>query len=287
MLYHQKGEFRMKRTIQAVFITSIALAAIVIAAGCSNKNTKQGSSAENSGDIIIRAATESTYPPFSYLDENNQLTGYDVEVVKAIGERLKGTGYTLEVQALSADALLLALESRKIDIFFDEMAITPSRQERFYFSEPYYRAASYIVVPKGNKNIRNLKDLEGKTVGAYVGDVQSQFIEKYNETASTPIKIVLIDSGTEEATLLNLQNGRYDAHLNDPVVVNTIIARNKLDLEIVGDPIFGDQIGLIFTKDEPGLKLKNLIDPIIKDLRADGTLSKLALQFTGIAYNPE
>jgi L-cystine transport system substrate-binding protein len=270
-----------KRTLYGALFFPAVMAVFAILAGCAGK--RQGT--EEAGDMVIYAATESTYPPYSYMGEDNVLTGYDVETVRAISDRLEG--YTIDIKALSPDAALLALESRTIEIFFDELAVTPARLERFHFSEPYFEARAVIVTQKGRGDIRSLKDLEGKVVGVYVSDSYSQYLEDYNDgQAAVPIKLEYIDSGTEETTLLNLQNGKYDAHISDPVTISTIIDRNKLNLEIVGDPISGEQIALVFTKDARGAELKGLIDPVIRELKNDGTLSRLSIRFTGGDYIP-
>jgi L-cystine transport system substrate-binding protein len=253
-------------------------------AGCAKKDIP--AAGKTGGNTIIRAVTETAYPPYSYVDDNNVLTGYDVEVVRAIGERLREQGYEIQVEGLPGEASYMALQSHTTDIFFDEMAITPEREERYHFSIPYYVVSSNIIVKKGRTDIKSIKDLEGKRVGSFTGDVWDVFMTEYNKTtAAVPIELVPVD-GSIEQLLLNLQNGLYDAQINNPVTAAEIINRNKLDLEIVPEPVMGENIGLIFAKDEDGLKLKNLIDPIITELERDGTLTRLSKQFTGYEYIP-
>jgi L-cystine transport system substrate-binding protein len=253
-------------------------------AGCAKKTADDGIPRNAQGEIIIRAVTENMYPPYSYVDDNNLLTGYDVEVVRAINSRL--AGYDIQIEGLAAEAAYMALQSHTTDVFFDELAITPEREEAYYFSAPYYVGTSNIIVKKGRTDMRVLKDLEGKTVGAYSASVQEALLFAYNENeAAVPIKIVPL-VGTVEQSFLNLQNGLYDAYIDSPITAMDIIARNKLELEIVQPPLTGEKIGLVFAKDADGLKLKNLIDPVIRELEKDGTLSRLSLQFTGYEYIP-
>jgi L-cystine transport system substrate-binding protein len=277
-------EFYMKTKRLVFFLVILSLLAVL--AGCAKKQENTGAAGEARENIIIRAVTETAYPPYSYVDDNNVLTGYDVEVVRAIGDRLRGQGYEIQVEGLPAEAAYMALQSHTTDIFFDEMAITPDREERYHFSIPYYVVSSNIIVKKGRTDIKSMKDLEGKRVGSYTGDVWDVFMVEYNEnTAEVPIELTPVD-GTIEQVLLNLQNGLYEAVINNPVTAAEIISRNKLDLEIVLEPVMGENIGLIFSKDEDGLKLKNLIDPVIAELERDGTLTRLSKQFTGYEYIP-
>jgi L-cystine transport system substrate-binding protein len=180
----------------------------------------------------------------------------------------------------------MAFNSHTADIFFDEMDITPEREEVYYFSIPYYKVASNIIVKRDRNDINGLSDLEGKTLGQNQSSNWWAFIENYNKTtAKTPI--ILVHNGTTiEQTLLAVQYGQFDARIDNPVTATGIINRNKLDLKILPEPVMGENIGLMFAKDENGLKLKNLIDPIIRELENDGTLSRLALEYTGYPYNP-
>jgi L-cystine transport system substrate-binding protein len=243
-----------------------------------------GGKKEASG-IVLYAATQPDYPPFCYLDDQNKLTGFDVEVFNAVNERFEG--YTIELQSLGWEAMFLSLESRRLDIIGDEVAINPERQEKFLFSDPYFEAQSVIVTKKGRNDIKTLKDLEGKKVLTFVGDSYDLLVTAYNEQNGNRIIIQRVDGVPEADVLQDVQNGKYDAHVNDPVMIKALIAKHNLDLEIVGDVIQGDLIGFVFNKDERGREIKARIDPIIKALKDDGTLSRLSVKWTGGDFIPK
>jgi L-cystine transport system substrate-binding protein len=234
---------------------------------------------------VIYAATQPDYPPFCYLNENNQLTGFDVDVFKAVDERLEN--YTIDLQPLGWEAMFLSLESHRLDMIGDEIAINPEREEKFLFSEPYFEAQSVIIVKKGRNDIKTLKDLEGKNVVTYVGDSYDMLVSSYNKENGNRINIFRVEGIPEADTLLDIQNGKYDAHVNDPVMTTAVIAQHNLDVEIVGDIIQGDLIGFAFNKDEQGRALKAAIDPVIRELKANGTLSRLSIKWTGKDFIPK
>lgn len=252
----------------------------ILLGGCSSDTT------EESKDEVITIGTQNTYPPFAFLDNNNELTGLDVEVAKEVDERLDG--YTFEFYTTTWDSIFLALESNKVQAIFDEVAKTPEREEKYLFSdESYFSAQSRIVVRNEVNDVNSLEDLEGKTVGSVAGDSYTMLLEEYNETTDNPIKLKYTESGTPAEFLQELQSGRIDAYVNDPVMMNAVIENNNLDLKMVGEPLVSDDIAVVLKDDEQGQDLKELIDPILQEMKEDGTLDELSEKWTGGVYVPQ
>ncbi|MDS8826497.1 transporter substrate-binding domain-containing protein, partial [Streptococcus pneumoniae] len=80
---------------------------------------------------------------------------------------------------------------------------------------------------------------------------------------------------------------RVDAYVNDPIMMNAVLEKNELGVEIVGQPLVNDDMGIVLKDEEKGEELKALIDPILKQLKEDGTLSELSEKWTGGDYIPE
>lgn len=274
----------MKRVRKIISILLISLIAVTIFQGCASKKGDE-EEAKDDSETIIYAGTQPDYPPFCYLDDNDELTGYEVDVLKAIDEKLDG--YKIEIQALSWDALFLSLESNKLQIIADQVAINPEREEKYYFSDPYFDAQTVIITKKGRTDIKTLKDLEGKNVQATVGDSYSQLLEKYNEENGNKINLKYSDATSMGDVFLDIQNGKYDATVNDPIMANSIIEKQGLNVEVVGEPIQNDDMGIVFNKDDKGKELRDLINPILKELKEDGTLDELSKKWTGGSYIPK
>ncbi len=260
-------------------IALIGLAGILN--GCSSKET-----ADVTKDEVILVGTQNDYPPFAFADENNELTGYDIEVVKEIDKKLDG--YTFEFVATPWDSMFLALESNKIQAVADQVAKTPEREEKYLFTdESYFAAETVIVVKSGRTDIKTLEDLEGKKVGALAGDSYTLLLEEHNKKVDNDIILKYSESGTPSEILQDVQNGRIDAYVNDPIMIQSVMEKYDLDIEVVGQPIVNDNMGIVLKDAEQGEKLKALIDPVLKELKEDGTLAKLSKKWTGGEYIPE
>ncbi|WP_233191654.1 transporter substrate-binding domain-containing protein [Sporosarcina sp. P18a] len=252
-----------------------------IVSGCSNKEAT-----EEVKEKVILVGTQNDYPPFAFANEKNELTGFDVEVMKEIDKKLDG--YTFDFVATPWDSMFLALESNKIQAVIDQVAKTPDREEKFLFTdESYFAAETVLVVKSGRTDIQTVEDLEGKKVGALAGDSYTLLLEEYNKKAENDIILKYSESGNPSEILQDIQTGRIDAYVNDPIMINSVIDKFGLDLEVVGQPLVNDNMGIVFKDNEQGEELKVLIDPVLKELKEDGTLVELSKKWTGGEYIPE
>jgi L-cystine transport system substrate-binding protein len=271
----------MKKSKIIGTLSVLAVLLVGVLSGCSSNQSSNTTKQVKT----IYVGTQNDYPPFCYKDDKGQLTGYDVEVVKAINKKLDG--YKFVFQDSSWDSIFPSLETNKIQIVADEIARNPEREQKYLFSDvPYFDAQSVIIAKKGRTNIKSLKDLEGLTVAASPGDSYTQLLEKYNSENGNKIKLKYIDADVP-TILQDIQVGRVDAYVNDPVMTKAIIKKYNLDVQIVGKPVQDDKIYLTFNQSKLGQELKANIDPIIKELKADGTLEKLSKKWTGGEYIPK
>ncbi len=272
----------MKKSLPLI---AVLLVAVLMLGGCGSSaaNTETADSSASS-DIVLRAATQTDYPPFCFVDENDKLTGFDYELLELIDERLDG--YTIDIQGAGWDSMFLSLDAKKIDLVSDEVAITPEREENYYFSLPYLEIQSCIAVKKGNADIKTLDDLAGKNVVTLV-DSYSEILENYNDTHDEKINIEYVSEVSAQEMLQAVANGKYDAHINDPVMMNEVIKDNNLDLEIISTPVKSDPAAIVFAKTPDGQSYKDAIDPVIREIIADGSLAELSKKWTGDDYTPD
>jgi L-cystine transport system substrate-binding protein len=269
---------KKSNAVTALSISFVLLA--VIMSGCSSAKTN------STGEKTLLVGTQNDYPPFAYNDADNQLTGYDIDVIKEIDKKLDG--YKFDFAPTTWDSIFLSLESNKTQLIADEVAKSPEREQKYLFSDvSYFSAQTVIIVKKGRTDIQSLKDLEGKKVGAVAGDSYTMLLEEYNKTHDNKIILKYSDVSSPADILESVQNGRVDAYVNDPIMTKATIKKQNLQLEIVGQPIQTDNIGLVFKKDKQGEELKALIDPILKQLKEDGTLAKLSQKWTEGEYIPQ
>jgi His/Glu/Gln/Arg/opine family amino acid ABC transporter permease subunit len=220
---------------------------------------------------VVRVGTEGVYPPFSYRDpDTNELTGFDVDVVKAVADE---AGWDLKFVEAPFDSLFPALDSDRIDVVANQVTITPERTARYRFSTPYTYSHGVIVTASDTDDITTLEDLEGRTVA---------------ETASSNWAQVAKDAGAKVQYVQDfgpavelLIQGRVDAIVNDNIAVLDYLATSGTDqVKIAGDA--GNEIleqALAFRKSDPDLQQQ--ADDAIQALTDDGTLAKISEDYFG------
>lgn len=269
------------KKIGLVFIFLLVGSIVLTACGGSEKATKGGSGKQEEqqnswekvktdGKLVV--GTEGLYFPVTYFDEEtNELTGFDVELVRELGKRL---GLEIEFKTMEFDGLLPALRTGKIEMAANDFTVNPEREEKFDFSIPYKHSyGSAIVRESDHSGIYTVADLKGKKVGGSLTSNYSKFAE--NEGAE-----VIAYTGSD-AVLPEIVNGRVDAMLNDYLVlIQTLKQFGKPGLILAEDVKFEPNVGaLVMQKDSPELKAE--VDKALQEMIDDGTVKELALQFLG------
>jgi len=122
---------------------------------------------------VITVGTEGTYPPFEYYDENNVLTGFDIEMMYLVGGKL---GLGIEFVDMAFDGLIPALITNKIDLIAAAMNATEERSRVVDFSDVYQIADGAILVKTGNRSMNSLADVRGKTIGVQLGTTEDMYL---------------------------------------------------------------------------------------------------------------
>ena len=259
------------------------IAAVVLAA-CGGEGSNAASSAPAqsgaaSGSLIerinnkgtITVGTEGTYAPFTYHDKDGKLTGYDVEVTRAVADKL---GIKVEFKETRWDSMMAGLKAGRFDVVANQVGLTsPERQATFDKSEPYSWSGAVLVVRK-DSNIKSIDDIKG------VKTAQS-LTSNYGEKAKAAgAELVPVDGLAQSLTLI--EQKRADATLNDELAVLDYL-KNKPDagVKIVWSAPADEKVGsgLIVNKGNDEALAK--FSTAMTELKADGTLKKLGEQFFG------
>ena len=132
-----------------------------------------------SGDVkTYKIATDTTFAPFEFADENGNYVGIDIDIINAIAE---DQGFEVDLQVLGFSAALQAVEAGQADGMIAGMSITDERKERYDFSEPYYDSAVVMAVSATNEDIKSYEDLAGKKVAVKVGTEGYAFADSIKE----------------------------------------------------------------------------------------------------------
>ena len=134
---------------------------------------------------VIKVGTESTYPPYEFRDENNNLKGFDIEMMEAIAEKI---GKKIEWVDMPFDSLIPALLSKKIDIIAAGLSATEERAKKVSFSTPYEISLSTFIVKADRNSIKSIEDLKGKVVTAQLGTVQDAYAKTIEGVSVKPFQ---------------------------------------------------------------------------------------------------
>ncbi|NEN75754.1 amino acid ABC transporter substrate-binding protein [Pelistega sp. NLN82] len=224
----------------------------------------------NKGTITV--GTEGTYAPFTYHDASGKLTGYDVEVTRAVAEKL---GVKVEFKETQWDAMLAGLKAGRFDLVANQVALTtPERQATFDKSEPYNWSGVMMVVRQDNNDIKDITDIKGRKAAQTLSS-------NYGELAvKMQAEIVPIDGMAQGLKLI--EQKRADLTLNDNLALLDYLKKNpKSGLKIVWESPSEEKVGAGFVANKGNQEALAKISEAVIELRNDGTLKKIGEQFFG------
>ncbi len=212
------------------------------------------------------------YFPFTFV-KLDELQGFEVDFINALAEE---TGNDVNFVTMAFSGLIGALQSGRIDTIANQITITPEREAKFTFSQPYVFDGAQVVVKQGNEGtISGPADLSGKTVAVNLG---SNFEQLLNDLPNAgEIEIKTYESNIAQDTAL----GRVDAFVMDRVSSAQLIAESPLPLALAGKPFSEIRNALPFRDDAEGRALRDEIDAAITTLKKNGTLADISQKWFG------
>jgi cystine transport system permease protein len=244
------------------------LAALLLTA-CGSSNTNSSDPIKSAG--VLRVGTEGVYAPYSFHDssQGGQLAGYDVDVARAVGEKL---GVDVEFVETSWDSIFAALEADRFDIVANEVTITDERKAKYDFSEPYSIAEGVIVTRKDDNSIKSLADLKGKRAAE---SPTSNWAEVARKAGA---EIESVDGFSQAISVLN--DGRVDVVINDSISVLAYQAEHPdAPIKVAAKTDERSDQGFAARKNS-GLVPE--LNKALDELRADGTLTKISKKYLDV-----
>ncbi len=283
----------MRRRTFISMMGVMAAAGVLTLAGCSSNNSSSsaaGSAAssaasgsassaaaaddllstiQNRGTLIV--ALEGAWQPWSYHDETDTLVGYDVEVSRAIAEKL---GVEPEYVESDWDSLFAGLDAGRYDLVCNGVEVTEERSKTYDFTTPYGYIHTALAVKKDNDTIKSFEDLMGKTTANSLASTYMELAESYGATVQG------ID--TLEETIQLLTAGRIDATLNaDVSFYDYLNVHPDADFKIVAQTEDASHVAIPLRKGDATASLLEAINNAIDELRADGTLTEISERYFG------
>ena len=214
---------------------------------------------------------EGTWAPWTYHDEDGNLTGYDTEVGRLIAEKL---GVEAEFIEGEWDGLFAGLDSRRYDAVINGVEVTEERAEKYDFTESYAYIRTALVVRDDNDDITSFEDLDGRTTANSFNSTYMILAESYGAEVKN------VDSLSE--TIDMLASGRVDATLNAEVsIYDYLTVKPNAPIKIVALTEDASEVSIPLRKEEDSASLYEAINKAIEELREEGELTRLSEQFFG------
>ena len=253
----------MKKNL--LYILILCLTMTVSGCGKKEDNTSSLEKIMNRGKIVVGVKFDTK--PFGYMDKNQKIVGYDVDLAKLIAKSLLGDENKVEFKQVTPSNRILSLNSGQIDMIIATMTVTPQRKEVVSFSSPYYVAGQAILVPKSS-DITGMSDLNGKRV-----------IIVFGSTAEKNLRLIApeaIISGYKTYTdaYSALKKGRADAITSDDTILLGFALQDS-SLKLLPKRYSKEPYAIAFKKGLGSVGLKDKVDFIIEDAKTSGKLNQL------------
>ncbi len=190
---------------------------------------------------VVTVATDATWPPMQFIDENRELVGYDIDLMRAIAD---AAGFRVEFKNTAWDGIFAGLATREYDAVISSVTITEERRATMDFSEPYINAGQVLIVERTTSGVTELSDLRGKQVGAQIGTTGAFEID-----AVDGVELVTYDE--LGLAIADLANGRIAGVVADtPIAADYVLQNEEYSgtLMIVGEPFTQEFYGIAVRK---------------------------------------
>ena len=243
-------------------LMTLAVLLLVICAACSTKSEGLDR-IRNTG--VLRIAMDPSFSPFEYVNDENELVGYDVDLALEIADAL-----SVEAQFVTTgyDALYDALTVNRADIIISALYPDPSRTHAFAYSVPYFNAGDVLIV--ADDGIKSWQALGGKRIACIFGTTGHMTALAWQESMSRPPVVVAISN---PLTLTDaMRAGEFDAILLDNVTALNI-TQNMVDAQILHEMITEEPYVVAGRIEDKALI--EAIDDILGELKDNDTLLHL------------
>ncbi|NLK93654.1 MAG: ABC transporter permease subunit [Clostridiales bacterium] len=233
--------------------------------GCSSKTN-------DNFDKTIKVGTNAEFPPFEYMNDSGEVDGFDVALMKAIGQEM---GYNIQFTNMEFKSLTASLKTGGLDAVIAGMTITDERKQTVDFSDSYYTATQSIIIPQ-NSNITSLEELNGKKIAVQEGTTGDIIVTPGDDNEIIKEATVKRFKKGSDA-IIELQNGGVDAVVIDENPAKNFVNKNSDTLKLVQDTSTTEEYAIAVGKGNSEL-LKD-INTGLEKVKANGKFDELVNEY--------
>lgn len=279
----------MKKKVLSVILAGVMAAAM---AGCGNGDSQatsgkstsvsSGSSADTTSaagtgveDGVFTVGFDAEYPPYGYMDENGEYTGFDLELAQAVCDL---EGWELEKKPINWDSKDMELNSGSIDCIWNGFTMN-GREDDYTFSVPYVDNSQVIVVAEGS-GIESLSDLAGKVVGVQAASAALDLLQSEEEGGQKALADTfgsLNEFADYNTAFTELQAGALDALAIDIGVAKYQLNSRGEGFQMLDETLNTEQYAIGFKLGNQ--ELCDIVNADLKKLAEDGTVNTLAEKY--------
>lgn len=227
---------------------------------------------------VLKVGTSSLMPPYCFLDSNNQLAGYDIDVVKEFGKR--HPEYKIQFETMEFAAITVSLETGKIDWATHQFVKTPQREKKFLIpDEAYTRSLIKLVVRNDDTKTKGLADMAGRSILIDPSSAEYGYLVSWNKAhPGKEVKLIQSQGQGGADGLRMVESGRADATLTYATLFSVL--QKDLNLKVhLGDVVFAEETYYLLNKKQTELATKIVAE--LKAMKADGTLAAISKKWFG------
>ena len=241
--------------MKKIMIAAVTVLSLLMLFSCAKK--------EESAKVYV-FATDATWPPLEYIDESGNLTGFEVELVPMIGEKV---GVKMEAKNIPWDTIFAGLTNGQYDGVASGVSVTEDRKKTMDFSTPILQAGQVMIVRNDSK-VKGAEDMKGLRVGVQIGTTGDLVLDDYDVTRKQYDDIGL--------AIQDMLNGNLDACVCDSLIASDYVLANenyKNRLKVAGEPFTEEDIAIAVKKGNS--ELLGLVNKGLEMMKADGSYDAL------------
>ena len=267
-----------KKFLSVLAVACVACLSAALLAGCSsNQSSQSGSDGAPAGNKLV-VGFDNSYPPYGFMDENNQPTGFDLDLAQEVATR---NGWDIQLEAIDWDAKDALLNQGTINCIWNGFTLE-GREDNYTFSEPYMLNEQVVVVKKGS-GISSLSDLAGKTVVTQADSAALDVLEGDQKELAGTFKDLQTLPDYNNA-FMQLESGMVDAVACDLSIAQYQIAAKADVYEQLGT-LSSEHYAVGFKKGDDALAQK--VTDTLKEMYNDGTVAKLIEKYASYGMSAD